>query len=138
MIWRRILSALQLEFVDNEITAWGGLAILKNLMDQSGFQEKLSSLPLPAQGSNRGHSPVQLITQFMASLWCGANRYSHLDVSRFDTTIQKLFDWERMPNTKHSNDTLGNSPRIVPMMKFSESSTDGFSLISHLTISHST
>jgi len=94
------MGTLQLEFVDNEITAWGGLAILKNLIDQSGFQTKLEELPLPTQGSNRGHSPIQLIIQFMASLWCGANRYTHLDVSRFDSTIQKLFDWDRMPEHK--------------------------------------
>ena len=94
------MGSLQLQFVDTEITAWGGLAILKNLMDQSGFLSKLAELPLPAQGSNRGHSPIQIITQFMASLWCGANRYAHLDVSRFDTTIQKLFGWDRMPEHK--------------------------------------
>ena len=94
------LGKLQLEFIDNEITAWGGLAILKNLLDQSGFQEKLLSLPLPTQGSNRGYPPVQLIIQFMALLWCGANRYSHLDISRFDTTIQKLFGWKHMPEHK--------------------------------------
>lgn len=32
----------------------------------------------------------------MASLWCGANRYSHLDISLFDTTLQKLFGWTKM------------------------------------------
>ncbi len=94
------MESLQLEFVDTEISSWGGLSILKNLMDISGFQEKLSSLPLPAQGSNRGYSPIQLITQFMASLWCGANRYSHLDISRFDTTIKNLFGWKEMPEHK--------------------------------------
>lgn len=94
------MGTLQLQFVDSEITAWGGLVILKNLLDQSGFQEKLAALPLPAQGSNRGYSPVQLIIQFMASLWCGANRYAHLDVSRFDATIQKLFGWQSMPEHK--------------------------------------
>ena len=68
MFWRFILEPLRLEFVDSEITAWGGLALLKILMDQSGFQEKLSALPF--------------------------------DVSRFDTTIQKLFGWDRMPEHK--------------------------------------
>ena len=94
------METLQLKFVDKEISAWGGLAILKNLMDQSGFLSKLAELPLPAQGSNRGHPPAQLITHFMASVWCGANRYAHLDVSRFDTTIQKLFGWKKMPEHK--------------------------------------
>ena len=94
------MSVLELKFIDEEITAWGGIALLKNLMDKTGFREMLDLLPLPEQGSNRGHSPVQLIIQFIASLWCGANRYSHLNISRFDTTLQKLFGWERMPEHK--------------------------------------
>jgi len=94
------MSEMELQFIDDEITAWGGLAILKRMMDSSHFLDHLRTLPLPAQGSNRGYPPVQLITQFIASLWCGVNRYAHLDISRFDTTIQKLFGWERMPEHK--------------------------------------
>ena len=62
---------MKLEFVDKEITAYGGLAILKQMLIQSGFITKLEHLPLPAQGSNRGYSPIQLFIQFMASVWCG-------------------------------------------------------------------
>lgn len=58
------------------------------------------SLPLPMQGSNRGYNPIQIFTQFMASVWCGDNRYSHLDVIRFDPVIQKMFGWKKMPEHK--------------------------------------
>lgn len=91
---------MELEFVDNEITAYGGLAILKQMLIQSGFVNKLEQLPLPAQGSNRGYSPIQLFIQFMASVWCGANRFSQLDITRMDRSIQKMFGWERMPEHK--------------------------------------
>jgi len=91
---------MEIEFVDKEITAWGGLAILKKLIDNTGFSEHLKKLPLPTQNSNRGHQPRQLFEQFMASVWCGANRYSHLDIIRFDTTIQKMFGWGSMPEHK--------------------------------------
>ncbi len=60
----------------------------------------LEDLPLPIQGSNRGYPPVQLLIQFMASVWCGANRYAHLDVARFDPSIQRLFGWDKMPEHK--------------------------------------
>ena len=36
----------------------------------------------------------------MTSIWCGANRYSHLDVTRFDTSIQSMFNWDNMPEHK--------------------------------------
>lgn len=91
---------MELEFVDKEITAYGGLAILKQMMTQSGFLGKLEHLPLPVQGSNRGYSPIQLFVQFMAGVWCGANRFSQLDITRMDTSIQRMFGWDKMPEHK--------------------------------------
>lgn len=70
------------------------------MLETSGFEQFLTTLPLPEQGSNRAYSPEQLIIQFMTSLWCGANRYVHLDISRFDKSIQKIFGWKRMPEHK--------------------------------------
>lgn len=94
------MSNMEIEFIDKEISSWGGLGILKNLIDKSGFLQSLKSLPLPTQGSNRGYPPEQLFIQFMASVWCGANRYAHIDITRFDTTIQRLFGWKSMPEHK--------------------------------------
>jgi hypothetical protein len=91
---------MELEFVDTEITAWGGLAILQRMLSKTNFEQLLSGLALPTQGSNRAYSPVQLFIQFMASVWCGANRYAQLDLTRFDTTIMRLFNWKRMPEHK--------------------------------------
>ena len=91
---------MELEFVDKEITAYGGLAILKKMITCTGFEQALGSLPLPPQGSNRGYPPIQLFVQFMASVWCGASRYAHLDVTRFDTSIQRMFAWQGMPEHK--------------------------------------
>ena len=73
---------------------------MKKMMDQSGFVTYLESLPLPEQGSNRGYPPVQLFLQFMSTLWCGADRYSHLDIMRLDRSLQRLYEWERMPEHK--------------------------------------
>ena len=86
--------------MDNEITSWGGLSILKEMLDKMRFEQELEQMSLPGQGSKRGYPPGQLIVQFMASVWCGANRYAHLDVTRFDPTIQKMFGWKRMPEHK--------------------------------------
>jgi len=67
---------------------------------KSGFVQELERLPLPMQVSNRGYPPIQLFVQFMAGVWCGANRFFHLDVSRFDRNIQKIFGWDRMSEHK--------------------------------------
>jgi hypothetical protein len=90
----------EIQFIDQEITSWGGVTILKKMIDQSGFSSFLECLPLPPQGSNRGYPPVQLFLQFMCAVWCGADRYAHLDITRLDHSLQRLFGWEKMPEHK--------------------------------------
>lgn len=85
------MSQIELKFTDDELSSWGGLSILKKMLHQSGFMEHLESLPLPAQGYNRGYDPVQLFVQFMASVWCGASRSAHLDVNALTTADKGLF-----------------------------------------------
>jgi len=52
---------IKLEFTDKEITAWGGMVLMKNLIDRTEVNEVLEQIGLPEQGSNRGYSPIQLI-----------------------------------------------------------------------------
>ena len=66
-----------LRFSDKEITAWGGMAIMKRMLDHLGFDAALTTAELPQPRSNRGYRPEQLMTQFMLSIWCGANRFEH-------------------------------------------------------------
>ena len=90
------MSGLKIEFTDKEITPWGGISILQKMMDKMSFSTVLKNTSLPVQGSNRGYDPVQLIVQFIVSIWCGASRYEHLEVTRFDGVIQQMFGWKRM------------------------------------------
>ena len=90
----------EIKYIDQELTSWGGISILKKMIDQSGFATYLSHLPLPEQGSNRGYPPVQLFLQFMSAVWCGADRYAHLDITRLDHSLQRLYGWKRMPEHK--------------------------------------
>lgn len=91
---------LKIEYTDKEITPWGGMVLMKKLLEKTGINQKLEQLPLPQQGSNRGYSPVQLITAFWISIWCGANRFEHLEVTRCDEVLQNIFGWKRMAGHK--------------------------------------
>jgi hypothetical protein len=91
---------LELRFTDQEISSWGGVSLLNKMLYSSGFMDILARLPLPVQGSNRGYDPLQLVVQFMVSVWCGASRYAQLDVARFDYSLQRLFGWDQMPEHK--------------------------------------
>ena len=89
-----------MRFTDKEITAWGGMALMKRMLDHLGFEEALSNAGLPPRGSNRGYPPEQLITQFMLSVWCGANRFEHGEVTRHDPVLKHLFGFTCMANFK--------------------------------------
>jgi hypothetical protein len=89
-----------IRFVNREITSWGGVSILKKMIDQGGFATYLGNLPFPLQGSNRGYPPVQLFLLFMSGIWCGVERFSHLDITRLDTSLQRMYGWDRMPEHK--------------------------------------
>ena len=89
-----------LRFTDKEITAWGGMALMKRMLDHLGFESALAGCGLPQPGSNRGYRPEQLILQFMLSVWCGANRFEHGEVTRHDPVLRRLFGFARMANFK--------------------------------------
>jgi hypothetical protein len=91
---------LKLAFTNKEITPWSGMVFMKKLLDQTGILTKLISCDLPEQGSNRGYNPIQLITSFMVSVWCGANRFEHLEVSRFDDVLRRIFGFKKMAGHK--------------------------------------
>jgi hypothetical protein len=71
----------ELRFSDKEITACGGMALMKRMLDRMEFDQSLAGAGFPQPGSNRGYAPEQLITQFMLSVWCGANRFEHGEVT---------------------------------------------------------
>ncbi len=52
----------ELSYTSKEITPWGGMVFLKQMLDKIGFQDHISSCKeLPVQNSNRGHSVSTLI-----------------------------------------------------------------------------
>jgi len=91
---------IELRFTDKEITAWGGMGLMKRMLDHLGFDAALAGCGLPQPGSNRGYRPEQLIVQFMLSVWCGANRFEHGEVTRHDPVLKRLFGFARMANFK--------------------------------------
>ena len=97
-----MLSAehFDVKFTSREVSAWGGLALLKKMMDGMGVFQAIQSWQLPMPGSNRGYAPAQLLEQMMVSIWCGANRFVHSDITRLDKTLARLFGWSRVAEHK--------------------------------------
>ena len=47
----------ELRFSDKEITAWGGMALMKRMLDHMEFDQALAGAGLPQPRSNRGYAP---------------------------------------------------------------------------------
>ena len=89
---------LKIEFTDKAITPWGGLVLLKNMLDRIKFDTVIDSCPdLPPVGSNRGYSPRVIIESFIVNVWCGATRFLHTEIGRHDYPLTEIFSWKRHP-----------------------------------------
>lgn len=87
-----------ISFVNKEITPWGGMVFLKQMLDKIGFRKLIeNNSDLPVSGSNRGYETSTIIEGFITSIWCGANRFLHTEVTRHDTALGKIFGWKNTP-----------------------------------------
>ena len=96
-----------LHFSGKAVSAWGGLALMQRMLSAIGFRAAAGRWSLPPPGSNRGFAPVMLIEQFLVSLWCGANRFSQLEINgpgprpprrpapRSDRVLARVFGWTK-------------------------------------------
>jgi len=89
---------LSIAFTDKPITSWGGMILMKNLLERSRILEKLQKIDLPESGSNRGYKGEEIISSFWLSVWCGANRFIHTEVTRQDKVMQEVFGLKSIPS----------------------------------------
>jgi len=89
---------LSYQFTNKEVTPWGGMVFLRQFLDKMSFGEQVSSCDfLPQPGSNRGYSLPVLLESFVCSVWCGATKFIHTELTRSDRALGKIFGWKRVP-----------------------------------------
>ena len=75
------------------------MIFLKQMLDKIGFRSLVESNPdLPKSGSNRAYKTSTILEGFITSVWCGANRFLHTEVTRHDLVLGKIFDWKNTPD----------------------------------------
>jgi hypothetical protein len=126
----------KISYSNKEITPWSGMVFLKKMLTKMDFRSQILSCPdLPKPGSNRGYSSVEIIESFFVSIWCGANKFLHTEVTRQDKTLCKIFDWKQAPG----NDTIKRFFRKFDMEKNGNMSQHFFSWIfSQIQMDHYT
>ncbi|HWY33145.1 MAG TPA: IS1380 family transposase [Nitrosopumilaceae archaeon] len=93
-----MVKEIKVEFTDQKVTAWGGMKLMKDMLDNIGIKEFMSGLDLPEKGSNRGYEPIQIMECFWTSIWIGAGRFSHSAYLRYDKVLQEIFGWKQAPS----------------------------------------
>lgn len=89
---------LTYSFTNKQITPWGGMVFMKQMLDKIDFRSQIKSCPhLPTQNSNRAHDIEVLLESFITSIWCGANRFMHTEITRSDHALAQIFDWKTVP-----------------------------------------
>ena len=88
----------EIEYSDEKVTAWGGMRLMKEVLERSGVSRHLSEAPLPEPGSNRGYSPSVMVGSFLVNVWMGCYRMSHTEVLRRDDTLKALFGCKQTPS----------------------------------------
>ena len=89
---------LPIAYSDKQVTPYGGMSLMKRLVDQPGLREFMKDLDLPSPGSNRGYSPIQIVESFWLSIWTGASRFIHCDWLRYETVLHSIFGWDQLPS----------------------------------------
>jgi hypothetical protein len=89
---------LPIEYSDKPVTPFGGMSLLKRLLDKTGIYDGLTKLDLPVSGSNRGYDARDIVMSFWLGIWTGASRYIHCDWVRYDKVLQDIFGLQQMPS----------------------------------------
>jgi len=93
-------SAMEFDisYTSKEVTPWGGMVFLSQMLQKIGFKDIIEqNSDLPQSGSNRGYKTSTIIEGFIASIWCGANRFLHTEITRHDAVLGKIFNWKSVP-----------------------------------------
>lgn len=88
----------EIEYTNQEVTAWGGMRLMKEVLERSGVSQQLRELTLPKARSNRGYDSKVIVESFFLNVWMGCERMSHTEVLRHDATLKTLFGWQQTPS----------------------------------------
>jgi hypothetical protein len=88
----------EIEYSGEKVTAWGGMRLMKEVLERSGVSRLLEQASLPQPGSNRGYEAQVVVESYLVNVWMGCYRMSHTEVLRHDETLKALFGWKQTPS----------------------------------------
>lgn len=89
---------LQIEYSDKAVTPFGGMILMKELMDRCKLAHQLQTLDLPQSTSNNSIDAVTIVESFLVSVWIGATAFAQTAIVKLDDTLKEIFEWKRVPS----------------------------------------
>lgn len=83
------------------------MVFLRKMVDKIGFKQQVENLMLHSD-SNRGYSPASINETFLVSIWCGANRFFHTELTRHDQALKKYLGGSKHQIKTYTKDIFQN------------------------------
>ena len=90
--------SMEVQFSDKQVTPWGGLVLMKKLLDRTGIRKKLSELNLPESKNNNSIDSLSIVESFFAPVWIGATAFRQTAIIKLASTVKEIFGWSRIPS----------------------------------------
>lgn len=91
-------SGFKIAYSDKNVTPFGGLVLMKELLAKTGLMDQLAKEDLPVSYSPNSYQAKTIIECFWASVWCGACNFLQTEHIRYDETLKEIFGWDRVPS----------------------------------------
>ena len=91
-------SGFEIQYSDKPVTPFGGLVLMKELVERTGILSQMQQSDIPQNTSPNGYDPMVVIQSFWVSVWCGACKFLQIEHIRFDETLKEIFGWAKIPS----------------------------------------
>jgi len=89
---------LKIEYTDKPVTPFGGMILMKELIERCKLRDQLQNLNLPESTSNNSIPTIDIVESFLVSVWIGASAFAQTAIVKLDSTLCEMFGWKRVPS----------------------------------------
>lgn len=87
---------LEIEYTDKPLSGWGGLALMFEFLEKTGFIAKLNAVLPDKKRSNNAISELDTVRTFFATILTGGTRFAHAQRINGDSVLRAIMGAERV------------------------------------------
>jgi hypothetical protein len=91
-------QSIRISFTDQRLTAYGGIVVWSQFLQQSAFRAQLDKVLPHRPTSNNAYEPTDTALGFMGGILTGADKLSRVGYLRHDPAIAQVLGIEKVPS----------------------------------------